>query len=576
MSFHAGDRAISIRPFRFQSQRGLPFESFLFLLSHRQAQYRHRIFTVSILLLFGFAIGCAAPLANPTGPNSSLVVGRVIINNQYPGPSGAGGTLHIGKIEELIDVEIVNHDESEVLEATTVEGGFFFSANIPPGVYYLHKVIMRGEADLVRETVNMNLSRRHFFTVPTGSGKIVPAGTYHLDVAKRFGIKLNHEEFAPGTVKMFLMNKYPNSLWLKKLDGRQGKGDVLEKRSTAGIALTNPTDELTNATRQGKLMKVKTLIAAGADLNAKDKIDETALMAATNYGHVNIAKALIAAGADVNAKDDKGVTALMYASINGRVDAADALIAAGADVNAKDDKGVTALMAASRTTRGHVNIVKALIMAGADVNAKDGIGDTAQVYASAKGHFDIVHLIKEANSKLAKDDATKPEVTKKGPHLSSTSRQTEIDKQIEKEDRQFSSYFKIPKSGSVKKIEKKENEIASLGKLGLRVREYFSYLKGKISEEWESQLYSHSPRKIAVAIEPELLKYPMWVKLKFVIRADGTLRRVEILSSSGHQALDEVALRAITEAAPFKPFPPALKSRREFLPITGLFDYHPR
>ena len=85
---------------------------------------------------------------------------------------------------------------------------------------------------------------------------------------------------------------------------------------------------------------VKTLIDAGADVNAKDKDGETPLCYQTN---VKVVKALIDAGADVNAKDKDGKTPLMKAILLSNVDVVKTLIDAGADVNAKDKDGKTAL-----------------------------------------------------------------------------------------------------------------------------------------------------------------------------------------------------------------------------------------
>jgi len=53
--------------------------------------------------------------------------------------------------------------------------------------------------------------------------------------------------------------------------------------------------------------------------------------------------ALVAAGADVHAKDASGSTALHRAGGSGMAEAVDALVAAGADVHAKNDLGCTAL-----------------------------------------------------------------------------------------------------------------------------------------------------------------------------------------------------------------------------------------
>lgn len=60
-------------------------------------------------------------------------------------------------------------------------------------------------------------------------------------------------------------------------------------------------------------------------------------------GNVDCVKALIAAGADLKAKDRDGMTALVEAAALGNVDCVKALIVAGADVNAKAKHGQTAL-----------------------------------------------------------------------------------------------------------------------------------------------------------------------------------------------------------------------------------------
>lgn len=52
----------------------------------------------------------------------------------------------------------------------------------------------------------------------------------------------------------------------------------------------------------------------GADINARNNSNQTALYVAINTGRKEIAKWLIEKGADVNAKDEDGKTALNYAN----------------------------------------------------------------------------------------------------------------------------------------------------------------------------------------------------------------------------------------------------------------------
>ncbi|MFQ5895948.1 MAG: hypothetical protein ACE5JJ_09085, partial [Nitrospinota bacterium] len=133
---------------------------------------RERAFLWSVLLLFSLITGCAT-LADPTGPNSSLVIGRVVINNKYPGdprPSGLG-TLPLGTIKWGIGVEIESTDGSQFFEATTGKEGYFMIANIPPDTYYLRRVILKAETGFRRDMATLQLGKLPSFTfVP---GKII-------------------------------------------------------------------------------------------------------------------------------------------------------------------------------------------------------------------------------------------------------------------------------------------------------------------------------------------------------------------------------------------------------------------
>ena len=92
---------------------------------------------------------------------------------------------------------------------------------------------------------------------------------------------------------------------------------------------------LIDAAGNSQTGKVKALLAAGAEVDAKNNHGITALMAASYGGHTEEVKALLSAGADVNAKDNFNSTALIYAAANGQARTAELLIAAGADVEAK-------------------------------------------------------------------------------------------------------------------------------------------------------------------------------------------------------------------------------------------------
>ncbi len=90
---------------------------------------------------------------------------------------------------------------------------------------------------------------------------------------------------------------------------------------------------------------------------------DLSLIGATARGDTKAVKTLLAAGADVHAKDKDGLTALMHAAISRHTAIVHALLDAGADVNAKSAAGTTALTFAGR--RGYTNIVRILKEAGA-------------------------------------------------------------------------------------------------------------------------------------------------------------------------------------------------------------------
>lgn len=169
---------------------------------------------------------------------------------------------------------------------------------------------------------------------------------------------------------------------------------MIKKIATALIVLSilppaYPSEDinlgLIDAAKRKDVAQVQSLLNRGADVKAKNKEGETALMSAAIQDRSDIAQLLISHGADVAAKLPNGWTALMLAAVMGHTDIVRLLISHGADVNVKANergKGETALRVAS--TFGRLGVVRVLIARGADVNAKGSDARSAADVACAK------------------------------------------------------------------------------------------------------------------------------------------------------------------------------------------------
>jgi serine/threonine protein kinase/ankyrin repeat protein len=161
---------------------------------------------------------------------------------------------------------------------------------------------------------------------------------------------------------------------------------------------------LMRAANRGNITVVQYLAGCGADVNIKSKDNLTALLVAAKWGNLQVVLYLAEeGGADLEAKDRDGhtiltmktfigKTTLMTAAEVGFIQLVRLLVKHGADVNAHDEGGCTALMWA--TDRGHVDIVRYLAEeGGADVDAQDENRQTALVHAVQREHLEIVRCL---------------------------------------------------------------------------------------------------------------------------------------------------------------------------------------
>ncbi|MEV8218540.1 ankyrin repeat domain-containing protein [Microbacterium sp. NPDC077391] len=171
-------------------------------------------------------------------------------------------------------------------------------------------------------------------------------------------------------------------------------GATLEDRS--GEKNATP---LVEATKKNLPPIARALIDAGADVNAKDAIQDSAFLYAGAEGLDEILTLTIAAGADVTSTNRYGGTALIPASEHGHVSTVKILIAAGVPVDHVNDLGWTAMHEAIVLNDGgpaQVETVGLLLEAGADPDITDREGRTSRELALEHGHDEIVAVIDAA------------------------------------------------------------------------------------------------------------------------------------------------------------------------------------
>jgi ankyrin repeat protein len=152
----------------------------------------------------------------------------------------------------------------------------------------------------------------------------------------------------------------------------------VEKGVDVNAATKGGSTPLQSAAGAGNLAMVKLLLAKGADANAATteggKVRKgpialnhlTALSLAAPYGTPELLRTLIDAGAQVNAKDIRDMTPLMLAvsSETQNPEVVRLLLAKGADVKAKSNLGETALDWAKKF--GDPEVISLLLKAGAE------------------------------------------------------------------------------------------------------------------------------------------------------------------------------------------------------------------
>jgi uncharacterized protein len=168
------------------------------------------------------------------------------------------------------------------------------------------------------------------------------------------------------------------------------------------------------AAESGDQAAIRTAIAVGANVDARDVTGRTPLLVATQARQTEAFRVLLEAGADVDLQDERLDNPFLYAGAEGILDILELANEAGADPAITNRYGGVAVIPASE--RGHVETVRYLLTeTDVDVDHVNKLGWTALLEAillsdGGPRHQAIVALLIEAGADvdLADKDGVRP------------------------------------------------------------------------------------------------------------------------------------------------------------------------
>ena len=206
---------------------------------------------------------------------------------------------------------------------------------------------------------------------------------------------LEHQDI----VKMLLDNKATEKDLERKVAKRQ-----LEKEGKFN------DEEFIKCIDRSEIVKVKKFLLAGQEINARNSVDDTALIVAARNANADMVELLLQhTGIDVNLFNKEKVTALLEAATLGHDDIRELL-----EQNDAKEPDLELKVARARLNReniefnkdsfldavrnGYEDLVELFIKSGMQPDVKDGAGNTALIIASDKGYYRIVKLLLENNA----------------------------------------------------------------------------------------------------------------------------------------------------------------------------------
>jgi uncharacterized protein len=154
--------------------------------------------------------------------------------------------------------------------------------------------------------------------------------------------------------------------------------------------------DLTDALKARDVAQVRSLLAAGADVNEKVRGDYPLNIAAV-FGPAEMVSVLLEAGSDIEKPGRDGLHPLHNAALAGRVEIVALLIGKGAAVNSRDNQGRTPLLSFAASAGSAIDIPKMLLAAGADPEIEETVDQLRALdFTAINGEVELAKLLLSA------------------------------------------------------------------------------------------------------------------------------------------------------------------------------------
>lgn len=177
-------------------------------------------------------------------------------------------------------------------------------------------------------------------------------------------------------------------LEMARARGFEGLERIIEHMTTTEHP-ADPDAALLRAAADGDADGVALALRAGADVEARDGNDRTALLLASTFDHVAVAQVLVAMGADPDALDDRHDTPWLVTGVTGSVAMLEALLPARPDLSIRNRFGGLSPIPAAE--RGHVDYLRRVVQTDVDLDHVNDLGWTALLEAVILGDGGPVH-----------------------------------------------------------------------------------------------------------------------------------------------------------------------------------------